>query len=225
MRHLPCISSLYVLWTLMFVQNSGAAPRRGHEPGQVCDFDGIGVQKPLNLSGTNGRASFTASGCPFQTMPTKNQSLASREVSKSGKVIKVDDIVAQKKREAKEKLTAEILDWIDRRLYLMAQIYGHTANACGNDSGPPADSNLGSGSDRHQKPSRGQKRSRRGEDSDDRSTGGDGHGNDRGGNKKSKTASPNKRRLACPFYKNNPSKHANRSACTGPGYKDFHRLK
>ncbi|KAK9770710.1 putative C2H2-type domain-containing protein [Seiridium cardinale] len=33
------------------------------------------------------------------------------------------------------------------------------------------------------------------------------------------------RRLACPFFKHNPSKHVTERTCTGPGWSSVHRLK
>ncbi|RYO93269.1 hypothetical protein DL766_001389 [Monosporascus sp. MC13-8B] len=53
----------------------------------------------------------------------------------------------------------------------------------------------------------------------------DGDGEKERGNKRSRVDPPNTSALACPFFKNDPSKHKHKRACTGPGYVSISRLK
>ncbi|RYP33005.1 hypothetical protein DL767_004916 [Monosporascus sp. MG133] len=45
------------------------------------------------------------------------------------------------------------------------------------------------------------------------------------GNKRSRVDSPRAPPFACPFFKNDPSKHKHKQACTGPGWYSISRLK
>ena len=85
-------------------------------------------------------------------------------------------------------------------------------------------STCSAGSNKARGPTRS-KRSLQSDGADDSGYNGDGDGEDRRDNKRSRVDPPGIRRLACPFFKKEPSKYKNKQACTGPGWANISRLK
>ncbi|KAH6659137.1 hypothetical protein BKA67DRAFT_6707 [Truncatella angustata] len=130
----------------------------------------------------------------------------------------IDAYLARKKREEIDKLMEMLVEWLDS-----PAVTSH-APGPGNLSGPAASSQNSSTSSTPEK-STGQKRSLRRDSFNGSNPGRDGNGDDKRGNKRSKVENSPALKLACPYFKRDPTKYAGRQACTGPGYDSISRLK
>jgi hypothetical protein len=132
----------------------------------------------------------------------------------------IDAYLARRKREEIDKLMAMLLEWMDSKRSTRG-----TAGSSGSSSRASPSSRASSSSGSTNQSLSGQKRAHRRDSLDGSNPGGDENEDDKHGNKRPKIAPANTRKLACPFFKRDPPKYANRQACTGPGYSSIARLK
>lgn len=128
----------------------------------------------------------------------------------------IDAYLARKRRDEIDRLMAMLLEWMDSPNFKSS-----TAGATGSSS--QASLSSGTSSTPGKINTSGQKRARRRDSLD--GSGGDGNEDDKHGSKRTRVEQANSPKLACPFFKRDPQKYANRQACTGPGYTMIARLK
>ncbi|RYP17157.1 hypothetical protein DL765_004690 [Monosporascus sp. GIB2] len=135
---------------------------------------------------------------------------------------KVNEYLIHRKRIAIDRLMGLLDEWFDSSPAFArhAQEGSTSSSRCAASDGDtcPTGSRYGQASSR---PKRGLPGD--GIDGSDRSD--DGDGEKERGHKRSRVDPPNVSALACPFFKNDPSKHKHKRACTGPGYVSISRLK
>ncbi|KAK9772966.1 hypothetical protein SCAR479_10296 [Seiridium cardinale] len=131
----------------------------------------------------------------------------------------IDAYLARRKREEIQKLMEMLVEWIDTRASTTH------ASGAGSSSQPAASTRSSSSASSTPQKLAGQKRSLRRDSFDGSDPGRDGNGEDKRGNKRSRTGALPPPKLACPFFKREPGKYKDRQACTGPGYSSISRLK
>lgn len=137
----------------------------------------------------------------------------------------IDEFLARKKRQTIDEFMDMVLGWLDTNPAFTSHTPGMSGGSARSESHRSSSSNsssggIGQGSGR----AAGQKR---GLQSDGAGDNGDDNEEENRGSKRSKVAKSNrpKPRLACPFFKRDPSKHNQKQACTGPGWTEISRLK
>jgi hypothetical protein len=134
----------------------------------------------------------------------------------------IDAYLARRKREEINELMIMVEKCLDS-----LDITSHT-HGTGDSSRRPESNHSNSSSSSAGTPQKtSQKRSLSHRDSfDDSDPGRDGNDEDKPSVKRSKNdKSPPALKLACPFFKRDPTKYAGRQACTGPGWSSISRLK
>ncbi|KAH8680581.1 hypothetical protein BX600DRAFT_504352 [Xylariales sp. PMI_506] len=134
----------------------------------------------------------------------------------------IDAYLARKKREAINRLMEMVEAWLDSDEFTSAC---SGASGSGTSRSTPCSSQKSSSRGTPQKSS-GQKRPYRRDSFDGEDNGGNsgGGGEDKRGSKRHR-ADANTLRLACPYFKHDPSRFSTKQACTGPGWTSIARLK
>lgn len=134
----------------------------------------------------------------------------------------IDAYLARRKREEINKLM-EMLEGCLDSLDVTAHAHG-AGNSSQRCNSSHSSSSTGSNTNAPQKPAR-QKRALDRDSFDESDPGRDGNDQDKRGGKRSRVSTSPALKLACPFFKRDPTKYKDRQACTGPGYTSISRLK
>lgn len=170
---------------------------------------------------TANEPSLSTNSLEMNSKGTRNTSVSLRNSSNQSSYSSTNEYLAQKKRDAINRLMEALEEW----LYTDPPFTCHAPGATGSGSSSASDN--GSSLSGGKAPSRlsGQKRSLRRDSFDGSDPNGDGNEDDKRGNKRSKVELPNTPKLACPFFKQDPARYKDRGACTGPGWNSPARLK
>ncbi|KAI1877670.1 hypothetical protein JX265_003678 [Neoarthrinium moseri] len=131
----------------------------------------------------------------------------------------IDAYLSRRKRDEINKLMEMLEEWIDSPAFVCH------APGVGGSTKSTNTSRASSSSNSSSRNVAGQKRSHRRDSFDSSDPGRDGNGDDKRDNKRSRVSSSPALKLACPFFKRDPTKYSNRQACTGPGWTSLARLK
>ncbi|KAI0158594.1 hypothetical protein BJ166DRAFT_307453 [Pestalotiopsis sp. NC0098] len=134
----------------------------------------------------------------------------------------IDAYLARRKREEINKLM-EMLEGCLDSLDVTAHAHG-AGNSSQRCNSSHSSSSTGSNTGAPQKPAR-QKRALDRDSFDESDPSRDGNDQDKRGGKRSRISTSPALKLACPFFKRDPTKYKDRQACTGPGYTSISRLK
>ena len=134
-----------------------------------------------------------------------------------------NDYLAHRRRVVIDRLMALLEEWLENNPAFTRHTQGGSASPSRSVTSGQG-SSYSTGSHNTRGPTRS-KRSLQSDGSDGSEDNGDENGEGKRNNKRSRVSPPNTRKLACPFFKNDSSKHEHKQACTGPGWGNISRVK
>ncbi|KAI1257667.1 hypothetical protein MGN70_000710 [Eutypa lata] len=183
---------------------------------------GIDVNS-LATSTANEEDSSLNNSLEMNSRPTRDILRSRQSDNQLADLGSINAYLAQRKRIVIDNLMALLEDWLENNPAFASHAQeGSASSSRGTASGEGATTCL-PGSHGARGKTR-QKRSLQGNGTDGSDSNGDENGEGGRGSKRSRTESPIARKFACPFFKNNPSNHGHKQACTGPGWPKISRL-
>ena len=135
----------------------------------------------------------------------------------------INGFLAQRRRIIIDRLMALLEEWLENNPAFSRRAQEGSESPSGSVASGQGGT-CSAGSNKARGPTR-PKRALQSDGSDGPGDKGDGGGEDKPNSKRSRVKPPSIRKLACPFFKNDPSKYKDKQACTGPGWANISRLK